>query len=149
MPRLVRATHAGLTGVLTVLVVADPGGRTRRHGGYHTYVTSLRSLDAVMRRVAPPLFLSTIAAGLGAAVVSARQDRSAAALRVLAAGLVAAAVRTTLQINDPINRRIRAWDIDTAPDDWQEQRAEWERGHQLRSTLMTASALATAAAARR
>lgn len=144
--RVLEWTADGLVGLLTFLVAGDPWGPGRRRAGYHEYVEGLRSVDGVMRRVAPPMFLGAIGTNLGAAALSAGRNRSTAALRAVGAGLVFAAVRVTLTVNDPVNVRMRTWDLDAAPGEWREQRAEWERGHRRRGALLVGASLLAGAA---
>lgn len=126
---------------LAIVLALNPGSTARR-GTYVQFLASFGPVDAVMRRVAPPLFLSTAASGVAAAVTTVRTDPLGATLRLASAGLVGAAIRTTVTVNQPLNEQIRSWDDQVEPDDWQELRARWDRGHHVRTGLIALAALA-------
>ena len=139
--------HDVVTGLVVLLVVADPLAARRRSAGWAAWLLSQQRLDAVMRRVAPPLFLTSIGAGAVAAVLAAGAgERRSAVGRGASAAMTVAAVRVTLTVNDPVNQAMRGWFVDDEPAGWRDQRARWERGHRVRRVLLGLAALAAAAA---
>lgn len=137
--------NAGLTTGLATVLAVNPGARARS-GTYAEFLAAFRPVDAVMRRVAPPLFLSTTASGVTSAAATARTDPLGATLHLASAALVAAAIRSTVTVNQPLNEQIRSWDDDVEPDDWRDVRARWDRGHHVRTALVGAAAVAALAA---
>lgn len=139
--------HDAVTGAVVLLVVVDPLAARRRSAGWTAWFLSQRRLDRVMRRVAPPLFLSSIGAGAVAAVLAAAAgERRAAVGRAGAAAMTVAAVRVTLAVNDPVNQELRRWQVDDEPARWRARRERWEHGHRVRRVLLAMAALAAAAA---
>lgn len=139
--------HDVVTGLVVLLVVADPLGARRRRAGWTAWLHSQQRLDRVMRRVAPPLFLAAIGTGAASAVLCAvAGERRSALGRAAAAAMTVGAVRVTLAVNDPVNQQLRRWQVDDEPALWREARARWERGHRVRRALLALAALVTAGA---
>lgn len=139
--------HDVVMALVLLLVVADPLGARRRRAGWSAWLLSQQRLDAVMHRVAPPLFLTAIGTGAGSSIVAVRgAGRRPAVGRGVAALATLAAVRVTLALNDPVNRELRRWTVEREPPDWRSRRARWERGHRIRRALLAGAVLATVSA---
>lgn len=144
--RLVERVHAATLGCLVGVVLLDPARRLRSAPDWAGWVSGQQRLDRVMRRVAPPLFVSTGASALAAGAVAAyRGDRRTAGWRALAAASVGTAVAVTLRVNEPVNDRLRTWRAGDEPaPGWREARARWDRGHRDRQFLLVVAACAGA-----
>lgn len=143
--RVVTRVHTGLTAGLAVVLAINPGSSARR-GGYAEFLAAFRPVDAVMSRVAPPLFLSTAGSAVAAAATTARMDPWGATLRLASGALVAAAIRSTVTVNVGLNEEIRTWTDDHEPEGWQDVRARWDHGHHVRTALVGAAAVVAVAA---
>lgn len=143
--RIAVGAQVGLTTGLAIVLAVNPGSSARR-GGYSDFLAAFRAVDAVMSRVAPPVFLSTALSGVIAAATTSRGDPGGAAFRLASAALVGAAIRSTVTVNLGLNEQIRSWATDDEPDRWQDVRARWDHGHHVRTGLVGAAALVAWAA---
>lgn len=112
-----------------------------------TYVIVKTALDREFPRLARPLMLASLAAGLAVVVTAAVTGRSDV---VIAAGTATVALAGTLVAilrgDLPINRRMARWPVDGLPAEWQAVRARWDRFFAVRvaTTLIAVTALAVA-----
>lgn len=112
-----------------------------------TYLAVKVALDREFPRLARPLMLATLTAGLAVLVTAAVTGQPGVVIP--AATATAALVGTLVAIlrgDLPINVRMARWPVEGMPADWQAARAQWERFFALRvaTTLIATAALAIA-----
>lgn len=140
--RALEVAHLTTLSALVGVVVLDPTASSRRAPDYAGWLAGQQRVDRVMSRLAPPLFLSTVATAAVAGVVALVQGRPGPATgRISATGCVLAAVVVTLHANEPANERLRHWlPSGEPPPDWRDVRARWDRAHRVRRGLVAAAA---------
>ncbi|MCK9792772.1 DUF1772 domain-containing protein [Isoptericola sp. 4D.3] len=111
----------------------NAGISARSHGG------------RMLGRVMPFWYIGSMLLVAGAALVST----GTAALAWAAVALLLVSVIMSVALLVPINDRGKTWTPETAPADWREQLARWDRLHLVRlAVIVAAFVLVTVAAAR-
>lgn len=107
------------------------------------WVTEHQVMDALFRRVMPPVWNGSVLMLIGAAVLSRGSSRwyfSVAAMLLIVSLVV------TVRVEVPMNRRIALWDAAAPPADWSEVRDRWLSFHLARTVCgVVAFVCATAA----
>lgn len=86
-------------------------------------------------------------ASLALTVATALGKPEAAAVGWIAAALLVVSVVMSVALLVPINNRSKTWTPQTAPPDWREQVARWDRLHVVRVGLIVVAFVLVAAAA--
>lgn len=112
-----------------------------------TYLAVKLAADREFPRLARPLMLSSLVAGVAvvaAAAVEGRPGVTAAAS--LATAALAVTLAAILRGDLPINQRMASWPTEGLPADWRDVRTRWERFFAVRvaTTLIAVAALAAA-----
>ena len=106
-----------------------------------SYPTFVESLQSDIRALRTSLLI-VISPGLPLLALTAflmRRERPRVYVVVAALLLYIVASLTTRPGNIPINNEVMTWDLQTAPEGWQELIGEWWRWHQIRFVAMTTS----------
>ena len=90
------------------------------------WVTEHQVMDALFRRVLPPLWNLTMVALAAAAVLSRGRARW---LFAVAAAIFLVSLIITIAIEVPMNREIAQWDAQAVPDGWAAVRDRWLSFH--------------------
>lgn len=139
---VVERVHLATTAALLLVVVVDPTQVLRRSEDWSGWLQGQQRVDRVMRRIAPPMFLTTGVAALAAAGVALSEHRPRrTAARVGAAGCVLGAIAVTLRVNEPLNSQVRRWSATDPPaPGWRELRGRWDRAHRVRRGVLALGA---------
>lgn len=112
-----------------------------------TYLAIKTAADREFPRLARPLMLAALAAGLAVVVTATVGGHLSVVVAASVASVALAVTLLAIVRGDlPINRRMASWAADELPADWQQVRARWERFFTVRvvATLIAVLALAVA-----
>ena len=112
-----------------------------RHLPARERVVVEKGLLRTFGRIMPPGMILCVVLGVGSAV-----DRGTGLTWAAAAAFIAA-VTTTVIVNVPINVATGRWDPEDPPVDWERTRTRWDRFQGIRSWLLLAGFVLSAAAA--